>query len=191
MTASCGDGLGGSTDSVLKCAASTDGTLQNILSDPNFGKDLKKLTGKDLGEFVKGFNDSGATASNAIGGAFGNSKPATEFAAAIKNIDKEVALAMGEAGTAYAGGGKTSSQKSGATQTAALNGIFENLFKKDGMQETGSPGVSSLQFKLANREPAALPEDTSVSLFDRVTFRYQRSATKIRELPWMSRTNAQ
>lgn len=164
----------GNLQSALTCAAATGTSLPSIVQHPNFGEMIKKATGMDAADFLKkAMNEgSGKAVGDAVvqsAGLSGNAAIQTTAAfSAFERAGYESSAGM------YTGSGARKGNSDNAADLGQMvQGLMAQLNPKTGSQ--GNPTqISQLQLKKSvERFPANVAEDRRVSLFERVTHRYQ------------------
>jgi len=170
----CAQAAGEGYQGVVACAMASDSNLPSFVNSPKLSDDFKRATGQDLADFVKSEDANAAsTLSDMMGGGL-NSAASGKLAEVIAQLDQALRTDPGVEGTSYAQGGGSGRAPASNEQEPDLSGLMKSMF--GGLMPTdGSgkarPGVATVIF--ANqRNPASLFEDRTISLFDRVTYRY-------------------
>jgi hypothetical protein len=169
----------GSYEGFIQCAVANDKTLPTFVSSGNFPKEFKNSSGIPLPEFAQNSKSPTAALAGAMGGKM-NSDQSNKLLAALRNVESRYML--DEAGTSYAGGGGGS--KGGASDSGndigEMMGKFMGQFMPGQGEEKPKLGVNTASFGGLDRKLASvgvdLSQDRTVSLFDRVTYRYGRVA---------------
>jgi hypothetical protein len=178
----CGDTNG--VSGAATCAATADPNVANTISSPDFQKAFEKSSGMNLGEYLKGAgNFSPSDAIKAATGSVMSADATPSVDKALAEAEKEASkypLMGGDASAAYAaGGGHGGGGGSGDADFAnAMNGLMGKLLPKSDQDKKG--GVSEVKFSGPQRNLAsASAEDPTISIFDRVAFRYSSIMPRI------------
>jgi len=173
----------GSGANALSCAATADPKIAGMISSPDFQKAFQKSSGMSLDKYLTGAGK--LSASDAIKAAAGggslDSTSMDKLDTALANAEKEMpANFNAEASAAYAsGGGHGGSADSGdADFNNMMSGLMGKLLPKS--EQGKKNGVSEVDFSGAKRNLASVTaEDPTVSLFDRVAFRYSHVTPRL------------
>lgn len=163
------------------CALASDSNIPGFVQDPKFMAALQKATGMNLDDFANKVGSEGPakTLGDVMGAAAGGGN-AVETANALTAATQR-RLSGGVEGTAYAGGGAP--RGSGGDGEDPMAKAMQDMLAQFGPKKPGDgtqPGVNELAFgSNARRYPASVAEDRKVSLFDRVTSRYQFVAQRV------------
>jgi hypothetical protein len=162
----------------VSCAQASDPVLPPFVSEPGFQNDFKKVTGGELADFMN--NDSAdEIPSQTLATLMGSSLPSTHS----EKLGQVIAQ-MGEAvqreggGAMYAQGGGGGRGRGPASKddeldvNAMMQAMMGGLFPAEGAAGASMSGVRAVAFANAKRGPASVAEDSHLSLFDRVTYRY-------------------
>jgi hypothetical protein len=162
----------------IQCAVANDPTLPGFVNSTEFLSDFKKASGTDFSQFGNGTGASPADAIAQAASANLDTSTATKVAMVMKSLQDKMALDV----TPYSGGGSGTSVAGADANDAnlpAFNDIMAGLMGKLGNpgDKTGAPsGIQAVIFanQRANktRSPASVAENRSLSIFDRVTYRY-------------------
>lgn len=161
-----------SSSAVFQCAASHNPSIPAIMGTPGFAKLVQKTTGMSLGDMMS--KDTGALA-NAVSQMVGDlpKDQAQTVATAFENMKSKV-HSSGDPASAYSGGaGGGGGSRASGTDPMQMMTDFMKDFVPGGApgKDDKSSGLSAVAF--ANRRsPASVTEDRTLSLFDRVTYRY-------------------
>ncbi|MCC6271287.1 MAG: hypothetical protein IT190_08415 [Microbacteriaceae bacterium] len=155
----------------LVCAAAKDKSLPGLLRDPRLARDFKRASGMDLDDFMN--TDKNTGGAKTLSGAFsGLVSPATAEEA-FQDLEQHY-----ESSAIYAGGGGGGSHGGGGGGDD-LSGMMSGLmgqFMKKGDKDQGPQSPNEFRFGGPQGRAWALAEDSSVSLFDRISFRYRRNS---------------
>jgi hypothetical protein len=163
---------GGNSQSFISCAVSNDPSLPRFVSHPDFVKDFPKLTGMSLDKFL---NESQHPSNSILAGMVGGglNSPALAKLADVHRQMESYSLNNNVAGSAYSRGGAAqanSGQSNEPDLGALMAGVLGQLNPQEGEK---SPGMArDIGFNILGRSPAAVAEDRTVSIFDRITVRY-------------------
>ena len=164
--------IAGNATSTIACAISNDNTLPDFVNSPKFLKDFKKASGTDFGTFSQKEGSPSQLLASATHGIL-SGKQAEEFNALTAKFEKRFA-GLGDVGGSNYAGSSGSGRHGGAQDidpSTLVEGIMGQLMPKE-QQHAGIQDKLVYQ-KSVNRAPAASAEDPKVSLFDRVSYRYQ------------------
>jgi hypothetical protein len=142
-------------------------------------KPFEKQTGLDMAALLQ--NDS-IPVKNGLMASMGaglSGDAAKTLAAAIAKLDASV-QDPAEAHYASAGGGGGGGSEAGDDGMAAA---MAELMKSMQPKEEAAGGVSEVSDPKMNRSPAAIENDRSLSLFDRVTYRYKTVTKRMFSAP--------
>jgi hypothetical protein len=161
----------------IACATASDSNLPSFVNNPGFASNFQKATGTSLGSFMASNDSPSSALASAMGGGLSPSQSAT-LAAAIKQMDNK--LNPDVEGSTYAGGGGLNggAEASNNPDLSAVGDAVSSLLKQlnpDGTSKDpqgAKSGISAVVFANRNRTPAAVTQDSSLSIFDRVTYRY-------------------
>ena len=178
-----GGNCGGSgSQAIISCAVASDSKLPSFVKDPKFAGELQKASGQTADNFLK--NDNPNSALNA---AFnGSTDPALQpaLASAIDALQKNTAT--GVEGTVYAhgaGGGGGGSAPPEPSLDKIVAGMMDQFMPK-GDEKKDDTAESAIEFANKNRSPSSIMEDPTLSLFDRVTYRYGLTINRLEKLDW-------
>ncbi len=170
----------GATRDFVACAFAHDPSLPVFVRSPRFEAEFEKAAGFSFPDFVRGADSSsgaGALASAFSGGLNSDqsSKLATVLRALETKLDQEVA------GSQYAGGagGASDSMASVAIDGSDLSmgDLVKNFMAQlspggNAPKDARPEGSREISLGTADRRPATSVEDRSMSIFDRITYRY-------------------
>ncbi|MGK5086456.1 hypothetical protein WDW86_02765 [Bdellovibrionota bacterium FG-2] len=174
---------GAKSQAMIAGAMAADRKLPQWVSDPKFAEDFKKVSKTDVAELIDGvdgkFKDPSSALNTALSGSFSAPSVST-LALALKELESAPGA---DSSGVYAGGGAADgSAKAGASpdqsMSEMLSGIFGQFGAKSGAGKKISGG-SEIVFNPSMRSPAAIFEDRTLSLFDRVKFRYSRVSDRL------------
>ena len=160
----------GSAEAHISCAIAQDPNIPGFVRSPKFAQEIKEKTGKNLADFLntKSDNPTELLGSAMAGGL--NSEQAGKLASALNELQKN----MPEISTgSYAGGGGggLSLPSGGSEDIGQLMAGLMDQFKPKSADEA-PPGFSAVDFASLNRAPAQVVQDKSISIFNRISFRY-------------------
>lgn len=184
------------TGELVSCARANDPTLPAFLEDPKFQSEFKKMSGQELGQFVRNMPE-GASASQIMGAALANTGAGADVAKVnekyenyFKDYQRQRALAAYGGGGGGAGGGGGKGGKDMGQQMADIMGDLMKKMTGEGEGgQAANPNVSMMKFGFAGKHPDQLVQDRSVSLFDRVYYRYTQAAARVESWGWQSPYN--
>lgn len=165
---------------ILQCAVASDNTLPRGLTHPEFVSGFKDSTGIPLEDFMtKASNPRQAIMASAGGTLSG--EQASHLSGALEKMEQ--GMNIPNPGSAYASGGGGGGGGSGSADDAAMANMMAGLMAQFGPKGEGGEdpqrGLKLVIFANQKRQPAAIAEDPTLSLFDRITFRYHYVATNI------------
>jgi hypothetical protein len=155
----------------LQCAIGSDSSLPSIVTSGQLPKAFTKATGQDFSNFGNNSDQSpaDAIAQAAIGSM--STSDGLKVAALLKGMEGDFMN-----GAFYASGGGDAKHgdepESAAAQAQLQDQLKEMLAKSQGDNQAAPSGVSAVILANQNRAPAAVTEDRTLSIFDRVTYRY-------------------
>jgi hypothetical protein len=170
------------TGEAVSCAAAIDSGLPGFVSNPKFQKEFEKAAREPFGDFL---GREGSGIGEAIGGSMGGvltDAARTKVEAAVEALAAETRGRSDPnvADTIYGGGGRGSKRGGGGggddmmgQMAGLMSQLLPNGKKKDGKPDQAFEAAFRVQQAAKGRSPASLAEDRSLSLFDRVTVRYQ------------------
>jgi hypothetical protein len=167
----------GQAVATIQCAVANDPTLPSYVATPQFLNDFKAATGgTDFSNFGSDPNQSAGDAiAQAASGGLGNGT-ATQVAAVMRSMDNnevpyEVAAYGSNGGAPVAAA--PSAEEPDMTQVAqALLEQMKAGQPAPNAEQAAATGIQAVVFANQNRAPASIPEDKTLSIFDRVTYRY-------------------
>lgn len=169
----------GTYEGFIQCAIANDKTLPSFVTSPNFPKEFKNSSGIPLPEFAQNSKSPTPALASAMGGKM-NSEQSNQLITALRNVENH--YMMNDTGTSYASGGGGGS-KSGADHSGNEMGDmmskFMGQFMPGQVEEKQKLGVDTAAFGIDRKIASAgvdISQDRTVSLFDRVTYRYGRVA---------------
>ena len=181
-------------------ALARNGSLPPTLKDSSLADAYQRTFGQSLDSIMDGI-DPESSASAMIGSALSKT-PAAEgltqagLAEELARIERE-GLALAGSNRSLAsyrggGGGRSNTEDPFADQINGLmQGLMSSLAPQDQKKDQGAAGASELRFQhIRGRKAEDLISDPSVSIFDRISFRYSESRGKdLDALPWSTRYN--
>ena len=167
----------GQAAATIQCAVANDPTLPAYVATPQFLNDYKAATGgQDFSNFGSDPNQDAASAIGqaASGGLDGNT--ATQVAVAMRTIGGGQAPSYESAPYVANGGG--ASAPAAANDANDMTKVAQALMEQmqggptTNNQQASQSGIQAVAFANQTRSPASIPEDKTLSIFDRVTYRY-------------------
>ncbi len=163
-----------STAQVISCIRASDSTFPPLVSDPRFEGLFKKSSGgMDLKDFLNKNYDSPSHAAMAAMASGLSSQQSGKMEALLENtyrqmtgINSDVGLVAGSAPANRQTGGE---QKEKIAELN-LNKVNEQSF---GAKDKNPVNLDQIDFANRTRSPDSIAEDTGLSIFDRITFRYK------------------
>ncbi|HLE01661.1 MAG TPA: hypothetical protein VJB59_15465 [Bdellovibrionota bacterium] len=161
----------GNVGEAMQCAAAMEPNLPGFVGSEKFADEFKKLSGSDLSDFLarKGETPQSAIAGS-VGGALNQDQTRT-LAAALGELQEKLPYELAGAEYVSSGGGGSPSGGGGDANLASLIG---NMMTQFGPQKGEKPptGISALDFAALTRSPNLIVQDRTLSIFQRVSFRY-------------------
>ena len=161
--------------------AVASGKIPQAVADPQFQKDFKSATGKDLNDFLKQSPSSPVSAIQDLLGGTLSQGDSSKLASALDEMKQEFAAdspsgISGPYPVAKVSAARDSSSGEEMDFSKALSGLL-GQFKgadpsKSGQNTLEFKQPSKVALKFAGRSPASIEEDRSISIFQRITFRY-------------------
>lgn len=179
----CESGANGNATSAIKCAAVADTKLpEAVKNNPGaFANAFNKVSGQDLGQFVKNGDMSAQSLTGAAGGS--GALPADTvnhigaFAKAADADKGQVQTTSVADNTGTYSGGRGGASGGGEAATDPLGDAFkstlDNMFGKKVAEQSLTPGELAYKQGLRANGPMAMSMDASGSVFDRVGYRYR------------------
>ncbi|MBI3534536.1 MAG: hypothetical protein HY072_03480 [Deltaproteobacteria bacterium] len=167
----------------LNCAISSDRALPDYVRPARFQKDFKKTSGIDLSQFFKQDFGGGAQGiAGAMGGAL-NPSQTKKLEPLLAAYERKFTDFGGVSGTHYAGGGggggsASTAEKNDIDPNALVSSLLDQIMPQQehkGKKDTQSGTYTAL----SARDLAGMSENRQVSLFERVSNRYQFVMKKI------------
>lgn len=184
--ATCGDAAIGTALGAIRCAASADPSLPPYVKSEEFLKDLQKATGKSPDAFFAAFESPAKSIFDspvAAGLSEGQQNSLADSLSAMEGYSDSKAKKLAAQSPASSAGGYAA--KGGAPGSAGedddtgfdMNGMIAGVLGQMGGEDDGKNGAAANAGGMANveRRPAGnaeAAEDPSISIFDRVQFRY-------------------
>jgi len=167
----------GQAVATIQCAVANDPTLPSYVATPQFLNDFKAATGgTDFSNFGSDPDQSAGDAiAQAASGGLGNGT-ATQVAAVMRSMDNNEApyqvAAYGSNGGAPVAAAPSAEEPDMAKVAEALLEQMKAGQQPQGAEQAPAIGFQAVVFANQNRAPASIPEDKTLSIFDRVTYRY-------------------
>ncbi|MBN21544.1 MAG: hypothetical protein CL678_09685 [Bdellovibrionaceae bacterium] len=178
----------GDNGSALSCAGQKSAILAQIQPLGLFD-DFEKLTGTDVGSFSQDSYNQQVPPQSGVGSLFDTKgeNPAA-MNAFLESIEKKAAHVASGGGYKGGGGSHSGGGKSGPNVNRMMAGVLEamGLGKKN---KKGNIGTHDIEFKMKGRSPAQVFKDRSLSLFDRVGYRYKKNQRNLTRLPYSTHYN--
>jgi hypothetical protein len=159
----------------IRCAAKTDPSLPAYVKSEKFIRDLERASGKSADEFFAGFDNPAEALLDSPAGAALSADAKAGIAESLLAMEKrsDSRVAAKDSEGYRPGSGKTKASGDGETGFDVNDAIANVLGQMNGeAKEEADSGVTSVT---AGRAPAATavdPEDRTISIFDRVKWRY-------------------
>jgi hypothetical protein len=170
-----------STGAVYQCATTSDPSLPKNVMSPRFNNDFKKISGTDISEMFTKQNSPGAAIASSMAGSLPIASVNT-FASALSAMEKQ--MVPENLNSVYAGGRRGGSSNSSKNDDGGINDLMANMMgqfmPKPG--EGANPAVQTATLSFGNYEKlsaAAQAEDTTTSIFNRITFRYMKIRDRV------------
>ena len=189
----CGSAAnGGGLSAQVQCAITADPRVGAKVLDPQFQKNFEETSGIGLGNFLSNSSSPGQALGAGLENTIG-SAAAVEIASVIDSAvgSGSTQLASAAPGSSYRGGGARKSRGGGDDGLGkAFGDIFKGIKGQLGGKgkDRGPASGNEIEFKM-KRTRQQIEQDTSLSLFDRITYRYQRSKKKLAKNPWKTPYN--
>lgn len=185
----------GGTQAVVNCAKGVDPSLKHF-ADPRFGDAYKKATGQDLGSYLSKLNE-GMKPSDVMQAALGPAGQNAGVAAKLKESESAINAALAKLPTSagsYASGGGSGGKAKPKADDSMEKMMADMMAAMQGEKKEDEKDPNSILIfgdRVAKMNPATLEQDKSVSLFERVSYRYQTSYRRgdLEKLPWASTYN--
>lgn len=161
------------------CAATADPKVAGLITNPDFQKAFEKTSGMKLDDFLKnGGNVSPNDAIQAAAGSALTGDASVQLGKAIAAVEKEVPNFDSDHAASYAGGGGSKSGSGDSDFNNMMSGLMGKLMPKS--EQDKKLGVSEVKFSGPVRNLASVTaEDPTVSLFERVAFRYSHVTPRL------------
>jgi hypothetical protein len=168
----------------MACAVSFDQNVPDFVTNPIAHDVFKQLTGSSVDDLARLPEPDGQQVLGSLFGALtGGATKAAELAAlSAQNADPARVLASIEDSSgsySASGAGRSQSLDSGSLSdsgmgdmSAMINAMMGQLNPQAAPADKSQQGLREVIFANRNRGPAAVVEDRTLSLFDRVTYRY-------------------
>jgi hypothetical protein len=185
----------GGTQAVVNCAKGVDPSLKHF-ADPRFGDAYKKATGQDLGSYLSKLNDS-MSPSGVMQAALGPAGQNAGVAAKLKETEGAINAALAKlpssAGSYASGGGSGGKAKPKADDDMSkmMADMMAAMTGEKKEEDKDPNAILIFGDRVAKMNPATLEQDKSVSLFERVSYRYQTTYRRgdLEKLPWATTYN--
>lgn len=184
-----------SGNAVLACMAKQNPEVAALVNNPQFMDTMNKaLGGKNLGDFVKGYDgESQQDLANYVGSGLGMSGSGLSSAMDItKKAAKDLGMQEAYKPGTYANAGNSAGGAKGGVDP------MEKMLA-DMMAKMGDPGEDGLgqardpasEISFGNQMELLTPEQVAarrdISLFDRAHYRMQKNAKNLEQLNWTAR----
>jgi hypothetical protein len=185
----------GGTQAVVNCAKSADPSLKHF-ADPRFADSYKKATGQDLGSYLAKLSDS-MSPSGVMQAALGPAGQNAGVAAKLKETEGAINAALAKlpssAGSYASGGGSGGKAKPKADDDMSkmMADMMAAMTGEKKEDDKDPNAILVFGDRVAKMNPATLEQDKSVSLFERVSYRYQTTYRRgdLEKLPWATTYN--
>ena len=171
IESSCSNAEGNSSAELhIACAVGSDSKM-GFVANSEFKNAFEKATGQNLGEFLANADEPHSALMTSMGANLtGTGK--SELAGVLAAIDRSLPFDTGAIARSGRGGGAGSSGDSAPPDMAAMMaGIMGQFMPKEGSDEPPA-GFTVMDFRSLTRSPAAVAEDRSINIFQRISFRY-------------------
>ncbi|MFL5815727.1 MAG: hypothetical protein ACJ763_19315 [Bdellovibrionia bacterium] len=167
---SCADT--GSVGGAVACAATADPKVAGLVASPEFQKAFEQSSGMKLDDYLKnGGNLSASDAIKAAGGAALGEDGSVRLGKAIATVEQAIPDLNAQNSAAYAAAGHGKGASGDDDLANMMNGLMGKLMPK--AEDGKKSGVSEVKFSGSGRNLASVTaEDPTVSLFERVAYRY-------------------
>lgn len=181
-----------SVSDTIRCAVASDPKLPSYVSTPQFARDFQKTSGMGLQDFFAKNDSPTRTIAQATSGSL-NAVQTARLGAVLGAMERGETTPMSftDSGSVYATSG--SSPDAGGSEGdgmeglgEALAGLMQQMLPKDPEAEKHVAGMKLVIFANGanqNRSPAGLSEEVAtnktLSIFDRVTYRYYFVARRV------------
>jgi hypothetical protein len=159
----------------LQCAVASDPTLPSIVTSGQLPVAFTKASGTAFSNFGSNPSQSpGDAIAQAAAGSL-NTSDGLKVAALLKGMEGDLMANQGAMYASAGGGGSDNSDEAAnaGAQAALQDQLKAMLAKSQGDQaQDQNSGISAVITANQNRAPAAVTEDKTLSIFDRVTYRY-------------------
>ena len=176
-------GCVGSSTVMTQCAIASDSTLPKFAGTPRFAADFKKVSGQNLQDFMTRDSTPKKALVAAMSGPLSTDQ-SMMLSAAVQKMEQQISQSVPSATYAGGGHGGGSKQESG---DPALGDMLSGMMAQFGAKPGDNPAQSGLSNVIfANQNPqklATLAEDQTLSLFDRITYRYYYVSNRMSEEP--------
>jgi hypothetical protein len=168
---------GGDVAGMLECAYRHDPTIPPTVITPQFAKDFKRATGKSFAAHLMepgGGAPPGQQVAQAMVAPFSGAQ-AAKVAELVAGLDRATGTELAAGDAIYRGGGGGSAgghPESEPDFSQMMAGLLAQFGPKDPRAPGTPSGVYAVAAAVKARGPAAIAEDKTLSLFDRVSYRY-------------------
>jgi hypothetical protein len=153
----------------IACAAATDSELPSFVNSQRFGEELGKNSGQDPNSFMDNFDSP----KDAIMGSMLASMKPNQIAELSPLLDKMAEEAEPNNSSIYHGGGGGGFSGGGEDgEMAAVMGMLSQLMPKNPQGQDQHKGITAVISANKRNGPSTIAEDRSLSIFDRVSYRY-------------------
>jgi hypothetical protein len=169
----------GSVGGAVACAATADPKVAGLVASPEFQKAFEQSSGMKLDDYLKnGGNLSASDAIKAAGGAALGEDGSVRLGKAIATVEQAIPDLNAQNSAAFAAAGHGSGASGNDDFANMMNGLMGKLMPKT--EDGKKSGVSEVKFSGPMRNLASVTaEDPTVSLFERVAYRYSHVTPRL------------
>jgi|GEM_PF-2565833 len=173
----------GNLSSYLPCARRADPALPSFAVKPEFADDFKKLTGQALNQFLAKQDRPSQNIASGAAGSIGNDA-ALKMGTELASLEDHYQQSAADSTATYSANGGSGSR--GGTTSAEpsvsdlMTGFLGQVNGGKNGEATTALNADLLNFSKAYRSPATVAENRALSIFDRVSYRYQFVITRMR-----------
>lgn len=170
---------------IIQCARAADPSLPPMIASPEFERELAKQTGESLTDLYKGLQKN---PKNALLGAMGHgldpgkSRSLDQLVAAVDKVTDAPSAETAGSESAASGSGPGKGAASGNSDMPNIDELLSKILADGdgtGDAESDQSGMRAVIQANSSRQPASIAENNKLSIFDRVTFRYQRVSRRL------------
>ena len=183
----CNAASSGALGAMVACATASSATLPSFVTSPNFASQFQNLTGQNLGNYLHGDGASPATASAGLSAAANSvlgSSLANQLGDPLKGL--EILARGGDTHSGYAQGAAQAANASTGTEPD-VNQLVAGFLEKLQPTPTQTPRldpVTEVDFAYKHQSAVQIAHNPQLSLFARVSFRYQILRSQLDQVPF-------